>query len=176
MLNVGLWAKSTFVTLFLSLCVVKWSSAGILDWGRAANKIEVNIPWLPCKYDFEFIFSISSVIITYIRIFRRYTSFDRLSTRYLSLRRNYHPFRHHGRLMHFACGVMVSIWANTFPRSVTGFIRTSYSTHTKQFHRWRQCGFFLSFLSYNIYDHVPCNSYCIWFRTMYVVTYFHRYL
>ncbi|XP_065212217.1 pancreatic triacylglycerol lipase-like [Planococcus citri] len=48
MLNVGSWAKPTFgITLFLSLCVVKWSSAGILDWGRAANKIEVNIPWLP---------------------------------------------------------------------------------------------------------------------------------
>ncbi|KAL6958655.1 triacylglycerol lipase [Sarracenia purpurea var. burkii] len=48
MLNVGSWAKPTFgITLLLSLCVVKWTSAGILDWGRAANKIEVNIPWLP---------------------------------------------------------------------------------------------------------------------------------
>ncbi len=50
MLIVGLWTKPSIIILFFNLCVTKWSSAGILDWGRASNKIEINIPWLPCKY------------------------------------------------------------------------------------------------------------------------------
>lgn len=35
------------VVLFASL--VHLGTTGLLDWGRN-NRIEVNIPWLPCEY------------------------------------------------------------------------------------------------------------------------------
>lgn len=50
MLIVGSWIKPAIIIIFMNLCGTRWSYAGILDWGRAANKIEINIPWLPCKY------------------------------------------------------------------------------------------------------------------------------
>lgn len=50
MLIVGSWINPTIIIFFLNLCGTRWSYAGILEWGRAANKIEINIPWLPCKY------------------------------------------------------------------------------------------------------------------------------